>query len=100
MYDLVVSFYKKLYSIDVEKHVQEAELSAILHEPEFNLGDCVCVTHTSYVGTVVGYNRRYGGFYPGIRYPYFIRIDISGSPHFQEAVGQIFEYSAERLELV
>jgi hypothetical protein len=55
-------------------------------------GDWVNVFSTSYIGKVVGFNERTSGFYPGDRYPVFIKIikDISGNKNGAE--GCTFEY--------
>lgn len=55
------------------------------------------IKHTSHIGEVVGPNTSEHGFYPGGRFPVYVKILESG---MESAVGQKFEYGLEQVELV
>jgi hypothetical protein len=68
---------------------------------EFPIDAIVKVKYTSYKGVVTGYNMTLGGFYPGERYPVYVKIlddgELGGGLH--KVVGETFEYSCECLEI-
>lgn len=53
--------------------------------------------HGTRVGTVVGYNRSTGGFYPGWRYPLILRFD---AVCFKDNRSSTFEHSSDELTVI
>lgn len=64
---------------------------------ERNLNKRVKVLGTEHIGTITELNEAKGGFYPGSRYPIFVKIEESGN---QAAIGDLFEYDLDQLELL
>lgn len=81
---------------------EEAQLNALLQlaRERYPVGTPVKVLWTSYTGVVHGHNERLGGFYPGVRYPVYVRITSTEDPKFAEAVGRVFEYGLDQMEVV
>ena len=52
------------------------------------------------VRTVYDHARRLGGFYPGVRYPIYVRIAATGDPKFEAAVGKVYEYGMDQMEVI
>lgn len=81
----------------------EAEqLAALLQiaRERYPVGAPVKVLWTSYTGVVHGHNERLGGFYPGVRYPIYVRITACEDEKFQKAVGSVFEYGMDQMEAI
>lgn len=55
------------------------------------------IKYTSHIGEVVGPNTSDRGFYPGGRFPAYVKILKSG---MESAVGQVFEYGLDQVELL
>ena len=73
---------------------EEKELEILLAEVTavFKVGDIVHVKGTSYIGVIHGFNTSLGGFYPGVRYPIFVKITKSENPKRANVPGSVFEY--------
>lgn len=54
------------------------------------------VKHTSHLGVVHGVNTSSSGFYPGSRFPVYVKITESG---MKDAVGSVFEYDLDQVEI-
>lgn len=82
------------------QHDEEKLLEGILHsvKQKFSVGQIVTIKDTGYTGVVTGFNECLGGFYPGVRYPIFVKITKSEDPNFERAVGCIFEYSENQVK--
>jgi hypothetical protein len=81
----------------------EAEQLAVLLQlarERYPVGTPVKVLWTQYTGVVYGHNERLGGFYPGVRYPIYVRITATGNPKFEEAVGKVYEYGMDQMEVI
>lgn len=52
---------------------------------------------TSHKGIIVRANLSTCGFYPGGRYPAYVRITESG---MEKAIGNTYEYSLDQIELI
>jgi len=65
---------------------------------KLSVGKTVRIIGTGYTGIVKGFNERLGGFYPGVRYPIFVKIIYSKNEKFKEAEGQTFEYGIDQLK--
>jgi hypothetical protein len=90
----------KVLSDELKPHDGEhRELHEVLAkaEKDFPIETLVLVKYTPYKGVVHGYNKMLGGFYPGVRYPVFVKITDDGDG-LHKVVGQVFEYSLEYLE--
>lgn len=67
---------------------------------ESNIGKPVNVLHTAYKGVIHSCNKSQRGFYPGVRFPVYVRITNSRDPKFEKAIGSVFEYSLDQIELI
>ena len=67
---------------------------------ESNIGKPVRILYTSYKGTIHRCNKSEGGFYPGIQYPVYVKITESSDPRYDHAVGSVFEYGLDQIELI
>ena len=67
---------------------------------ESNIGNPVKVMGTSYKGVIHSCNKAQGGFYPGIRYPVYVRITETDDAIFECAIGQVFEYELDQIKLL
>lgn len=77
---------------------EELEVALADAEISFPIGCKVAVLGTGYLAEVVDYNRRLGGFYPGVRYPVIVKIFRSKDRKFRKVVGMKFEYSTGQLK--
>lgn len=77
-----------------EKELEKAlaEVTAI-----FKVGDIVRVKDTSYIGVIHRFNTSLGGFYPGVRYPIFVKITKSEDPKWATVAGSVFEYELNQV---
>ena len=80
---------------------EAAQLEALLQiaRERYPIGAPVKVLYTTYTGVVHGHNERLGGFYPGIRYPVYVQITACDDPKFERAIGDVFEYGIDQLEV-
>jgi hypothetical protein len=72
---------------DIQKIFAEAQR-------RFKPRDLVKIDHTDYVGTIAGYNTSTGGFYPGWRFPVYVKIDGSC---FEDKESRTFEYVLDQV---
>lgn len=63
---------------------------------EARIGKQCEVAHASHRGIVHGVNMASCGFYPGSRYPIFVKITDSS---MKEAIGDIYEYDLEQVKI-
>lgn len=78
---------------DLYKTLKKDEGGATKEATEFvekNLGSSCKVLHTCYTGVIEGLNNSIFGFYPGSRFPVYVKITSSSDPEFERAVGSIF----------
>ena len=57
-------------------------------------GKKVSIKHTTHIGHLIELNTSTGGFYPGSRFPFYVKMSEG------KAVGQIFEYDREQIQLL
>lgn len=88
--DEVYNLYKSLQGNN------EAPAPEIVEMVKGWIGKPCKVRYTDHVGIVHGANESTSGFYPGGRFPVYVKITESGC---EEAVGKVFEYSLEQVEL-
>ena len=67
---------------------------------ETNKGKKCSIKGTGYTGEIVGLNKSTSGFYPGSSCPIYVKILSADDEKFQCAVGSVFEYALEQVELV
>jgi len=67
---------------------------------ESNIGKSVNVLHTAYKGVIHSCNKSQRGFYPGVRFPVYVRITETGNSKFEKAIGSVFEYGLDQIELI
>ncbi len=67
---------------------------------ETHQGKLCRVKHTCYTGIVHKLNTSTGGFYPGKLYPIYVKITHSSESEFERAVGSVFEYALNQIELI
>ena len=67
---------------------------------EINIGKPVKVLGTSYKGVIRSCNKAQGGFYPGVRYPVYVRITETDDARFQSIIGKSFEYGLDQIKLI
>lgn len=92
----IINLYKEMRHecISLPKNTLEETLNKA--KELFPIGSVVNVIGTTYVGEVVQYNERDFGFYPGYRYPVYVKIIYATrDPH--NAVGMTFEYSLDNI---
>lgn len=61
---------------------------------EANKGKTCKVLYTNHIGIIHGLNTSTAGFYPGSRYPIYVKITSAS------AEGSIFEYELNQLEII
>lgn len=61
------------------------------------IGRACKIKHTSHTGIITDVNTSDCGFYPGGRYPAYVKITESG---MKEAIGCTFEYGLDQIELI
>ena len=93
-FNMLLALHKEMK----EKEPSQTELEKILVQAKkhFPIGATVDVNCTSHFGEVVGYNERTGGFYPGTRFPVYVKITLSD---MERAIGQTFEYGLDQLKM-
>lgn len=92
----ILNLYKEMRQEfdNLPKNILEETLSKA--KESFPIGSIINVIGTTYVGEVVRYNERQSGFYPGYRYPIYVKIiHATHDPH--NAVGMTFEYSLDNV---
>ncbi len=67
---------------------------------ENNIDKPVKVLGTSYKAVIHACNKSSKGFYPGIRYPVYVKITETSDERFNNAIGCIFEYGLEQIQLL
>lgn len=67
---------------------------------EKNKGKTVSIKHTDMEGIVTNLNTKTRGFYPGDRYPIYVKINKDGRTGQYNAMGSTFEYDLEQLILI
>ena len=87
--DEVAEIYKSLKSN--EDDGPSAEAIAFV---EANKGKPCKVAYTSHIGVIHGLNTARSGFYPGSRFPVYVKISNG------EAAGRVLEYDLEQVVLV
>lgn len=60
------------------------------------IGRTCKIKWTSHIGEIVGANTSDRGFYPGGRFPVYVKITASG---MEKAIGSTFEYGLDQIEL-
>lgn len=63
-----------------------------------NKGKKCSIKYTDYIGEIVKLNTSDGGFYPGNRFPIYVKILESTNGKYPEAVGQVFEYDLPQIQ--
>lgn len=96
--DSVLDIYKALKP----QMGESEELEIIIKQAAemFPSNTFVEVFGTDYVGEVVSYNKKLGGFYPGVRYPVNVKIIHSPSERFKTAIGKVFECTFDNLNVI
>jgi len=88
-------FRKKFY----EEQEEQRNAIEVFRLNQF-IGKPVRILYTSYKGTIHRCNKSVGGFYPGIQYPVYVKITESSDPRYDHAVGSVFEYGLDQIELI
>lgn len=89
--DSVYDLYKSLQNAG-----DAAPAPEIVKFIEDRIGKPCKVKSTSHIGVVHGVNMASRGFYPGSRYPIFVKI--TESTH-ERAIGDVFEYELDQVEI-
>lgn len=74
--------------------------SEVVEFVEANVGRGVRVLGTCYEGIIYSCNKAESGFYPGSRFPVFVKITKSSDPLFDTSIDTVFEYSLDQIELI
>jgi hypothetical protein len=61
------------------------------------IGRTCKIKYTSHIAEITGPNTSDRGFYPGGRFPVYVKIIKSG---MENAIGSRFEYSLDQIELI
>lgn len=93
----VVDLFKEM-ALKAPSQKNVDEMIALAKE-NFSIGEEVEIVGTSYIGKVTNFNTRTHGFYPGDRYPVFVKIIRILSPPSPNTakIGDIFEYGIDQL---
>lgn len=94
-WDKIKPLFEQLKSQPTEE--KELEKVLALVTAVFKVGDIVHVKGTSYIGVIHGFNTSLGGFYPGVRYPIFVKITKSENPKRANVPGSVFEYDLSQV---
>ena len=90
--DSVADLYKQIKGVNEEGPTEEQVKFFIENE-----GKTVTIKGTSMTGLVVELNTSTRGFYPGGRYPIYVKI-LTDTRTEHNSVGQTFEYGIDQLE--
>lgn len=91
---MVADLYKALNK-DSGGPTAEALLFFEKHE-----GKRCAVRFTCYTGILTGLNTATSGFYPGSRYPFYVKITESTDEKFSDAIGSSFQYGLDQIEIL
>lgn len=86
-------------NIKQEFYTESEHLAAVIQlaTEQFPVGCTVRVKDTPYIGRVVGYNKKLGGFWPGVRYPIQVQLESACVPSLAVALDAVFEYGLDRV---
>lgn len=64
---------------------------------ETNKGKNCKLKHTNYNGVIDSLNTSTSGFYPGSKYPIYVKITKSNDKKYDHVVGNVFEYNLDQI---
>lgn len=97
-----MTLHHLMTEMKIEADTNQDNLQQILSKAklDFPIGTKVKILNTDYIGEVDHYNESSGGFYPGYRYPIFVKITDCVTLKFKQFIGRTFQYSLDQLQII